>query len=502
MADTMITESAQSDTVELLSENLREATPVKRSPEQNVEIINETFVTESRSKIDNMNDKEQQPQESSEKSSKPKDINSGDKSEHRESNDSTPKRGRSYRKKNVRKNSESDDEGMEQHNKGSSEKGKSPTDRKTRKDGSNETPRKRPMEDPIVTPRKRPRNESKDSPEEKSGGHSKDRSRRKSRSRSRDRSREDARDRSPRKHQRNRSRERSKERSGKHSNKKSGTHSGERRERSRDRHRSESKSPGKEKVIESHGNNSSNSPQKSRETLNSTAVKKTPQKQKTENDITNLSQKETPQKKKDKKETRFSPIFFDVPKKTDNSRSWRKEYSLKLLQQDRRLDKREHFCFFFGKDAPFSNFHPARFTVDGVIYTCSEQFMMHQKAVLFRDWFHAEEIMKAKVPLQMKKFGRKVQNFNADIWGARSEKIMKRGLKAKFTENEHLKRELINTFPRILVEASPRDRLWGIGLGAKNEKAHCRLTWRGKNKLGYLLTDIRNEIMEEEGLFH
>lgn len=51
--------------------------------------------------------------------------------------------------------------------------------------------------------------------------------------------------------------------------------------------------------------------------------------------------------------------------------------------------------------------------------------------MLFQDWFHAGEIMKAKVPLQMKKFGRKVQNFNADIWGARSEKIMKRGLKAK-----------------------------------------------------------------------
>jgi predicted NAD-dependent protein-ADP-ribosyltransferase YbiA (DUF1768 family) len=51
------------------------------------------------------------------------------------------------------------------------------------------------------------------------------------------------------------------------------------------------------------------------------------------------------------------------------------------------------------------------------------------------------------------------------------------------------------------VEAAGRDRLWGIGLGAKNEKAHSRKTWRGKNKLGYLLTHIRNEIMEKEGYF-
>lgn len=223
---------------------------------------------------------------------------------------------------------------------------------------------------------------------------------------------------------------------------------------------------------------------------------------KNKNNITKFFKRVTPQKKDDEKETRISPILFDEPNDAEYSDSLRKEDSLKLLKQDYKLDKRENFHFFFGKDDPFSNFHPARFTVNGETYTCSEQFMMHQKAMLFQDWFHAAEIMKAKVPLQMKRLGRKVQNFDPHVWGAECDKIMKRGLKAKFTENEHLKMELIKTFPRILVEASPRDRLWGIGLGGKNEKAHCRLTWRGKNKLGYLLTYIRNVIMEEEGLFH
>lgn len=333
MADTTITESAQIDTAKPMSENLREATPAKSSPEQNIETIDDTFATKSGSKINKINDEEQQPLESSEKISKRKDINSGDKSEHRESNVTTPKKSRNYR--NV-SSSKSDDEEMEQHNKNSNKKDKSPTDRKTWTDGSNETSRKRSREDPSDTPRK---------------------------------------------HQRNRSKESSKERSEKHSDEKSGTHSRERREKSRDGHHSESKSPGKEKEIKSHGNNSSQSPQKSQETLNSTAVKKTPQKQKIENTrITNLSPKGTPQKKKDEKKTRFSPILFDEPKKTDASRSWRKEDSLKLLKQDWKLDKKEHFWVFFGKDAPFSNFHPAQFTVDGVIYTCSEQFMMHQKA--------------------------------------------------------------------------------------------------------------------------
>lgn len=348
MADSMITESAQSDTAELLSENLRAATP-----------------------LDSMNDKEQQALESSEKSSKPKDINSADKSELMESRYATPKKSRSYRKTNVRKNSESDDEGMEQHNKGSSKKGKSPNDWKTRTDGSNETPKKRLTEDPIVTPRKRPKNESKESSEEKSGGHSKDR---KSRSRSRDRSREDSSD-TPSKHKRNRSKESSKERSGKHSDEKSGTHSRERRERSRDKHRSESKSPGKKKVIESHGNNSSES----------TAVKKTSQTQKNKNNITKFFKRVTPQKKDDEKKTRISPILFDEPNDAEYSDSLRKEDSLKLLKQDYKLDKRENFHFFFGKDDPFSNFHPARFTVNGETYTCSEQFMMHQKASKIND---------------------------------------------------------------------------------------------------------------------
>lgn len=62
--------------------------------------------------------------------------------------------------------------------------------------------------------------------------------------------------------------------------------------------------------------------------------------------------------------------------------------------------------------------------------------------------------------------------------------------------------KLIITFFRILVEVLFRDRLWGIGLGGKNEKVYCRFIWRGKNKLGYFLIYIRNEIMEEEGLFY
>lgn len=72
---------------------------------------------------------------------------------------------------------------------------------------------------------------------------------------------------------------------------------------------------------------------------------------------------------------------------------------------------------------------------------------------------------------------------------------------AKFKQNPHLERALIGTFPRILAEATPRSPLWGIGLDLSDPLINNRNTWRGKNSLGYLLTDVRNHIMEERGVF-
>lgn len=71
----------------------------------------------------------------------------------------------------------------------------------------------------------------------------------------------------------------------------------------------------------------------------------------------------------------------------------------------------------------------------------------------------------------------------------------------QFKQNPHLEKALIDTFPRILAEATPRGPLWGIGLGLSDPLIRNRNTWRGDNWLGYLLTDVRNQIMEEKGMF-
>ena len=94
-------------------------------------------------------------------------------------------------------------------------------------------------------------------------------------------------------------------------------------------------------------------------------------------------------------------------------------------------DDGEKFTFFFGKDSPFSQWHPAKFEVDGVTYNCAEQYMMHQKAVLFGDEAMAAEILKSNDPKKHKAFGRKVSNFDQDKWTDECRKIVKAGNIAK-----------------------------------------------------------------------
>lgn len=91
----------------------------------------------------------------------------------------------------------------------------------------------------------------------------------------------------------------------------------------------------------------------------------------------------------------------------------------------------ERFTFFFGRDSPFSQWHPAKFDVDGVTYNCAEQYMMHQKAVLFEDDAITSQILTSKDPKEQKALGRMVTNFDPDKWTSECRKIVKTGNMAK-----------------------------------------------------------------------
>lgn len=158
----------------------------------------------------------------------------------------------------------------------------------------------------------------------------------------------------------------------------------------------------------------------------------------------------------------------------------------------------EKFTFFWTNASPFSNWHKASFELNGIQYNCTEQHMMHQKALLFKDEPIAQQILSTSDQKQQKALGRKVKNFDPTIWNANCKRIVYEGNEAKFKQNEHLLTELLATQGTTLVEASPYDTIWGIGLSKDNPKAQNRQTWRGKNWLGEVLTQLREDIIQHE----
>lgn len=120
--------------------------------------------------------------------------------------------------------------------------------------------------------------------------------------------------------------------------------------------------------------------------------------------------------------------------------------------------------------------------------------MMHQKALLFGDLKIAEQIMSTNSASVQKKLGRQVKGFDQNVWEAECQRIVYEGNQAKFTQNEELLAALLATRGTTLVEASPDDRIWGVGLAEDNPRIRNRSTWRGTNWLGEILTRLREEI--------
>ena len=156
------------------------------------------------------------------------------------------------------------------------------------------------------------------------------------------------------------------------------------------------------------------------------------------------------------------------------------------------------YTLFFTEDSPFSQWYRCAFTVDGVRFNCAEQFMMHGKAMLFGDAATAQRILAASHPKQHKALGRNVAPFVDATWTAKRIEIVTAGNRAKFTQNAELLRLLLATRGTELVEASPYDRIWGIGLAASSPFATDPKKWRGQNLLGKILTELRESVVRED----
>jgi ribA/ribD-fused uncharacterized protein len=143
-----------------------------------------------------------------------------------------------------------------------------------------------------------------------------------------------------------------------------------------------------------------------------------------------------------------------------------------------------------------SQWYPSPFTVNGVEYKTAEHWMMAQKALLFEDKEMFEKIIMAETPSDAKKLGRLVKGFDDAVWNNNRFDIVTQGSIHKFNQNQAFGKYLLGTGGKVLVEAAPRDTIWGIGLGQDNERARNVKTWRGLNLLGFALMEARDFIQK------
>jgi ribA/ribD-fused uncharacterized protein len=132
--------------------------------------------------------------------------------------------------------------------------------------------------------------------------------------------------------------------------------------------------------------------------------------------------------------------------------------------------------------------------VDGVDYPSAEHWMMAGKARLFEDEEALARILEAATPAEAKNLGRTVRGFDDERWAAACFGLVAAGNAAKFGQDPALRAYLLGTAGRVLVEASPRDRVWGIGLAAGDPRALDPRQWRGGNLLGFALMQARSEL--------
>lgn len=181
------------------------------------------------------------------------------------------------------------------------------------------------------------------------------------------------------------------------------------------------------------------------------------------------------------------------------------KYNTDWLLQKLKNKYHINYCFFWGHKASkdgattkscFSQWWPAAFTVDGIEYKTAEHWMMAKKALLFNDMAIHDAIIQADKPAVAKALGRKVKPFDAAVWDQHGYNLVVEGNYHKFSQHEALQQFLLATGDGIIVEASPVDYIWGIGMAQDNPNAMHPEKWKGRNLLGFALMEVRDKLRE------
>jgi ribA/ribD-fused uncharacterized protein len=180
------------------------------------------------------------------------------------------------------------------------------------------------------------------------------------------------------------------------------------------------------------------------------------------------------------------------------------KYSAKKFIEQFNKNKKLKYVFFWNLDKNnlsagcFSQWQKSYFQADGYKYCCAEQYMMGQKALIFNDSESFKKILAANHPKTIKALGREVKNFDGKEWDRVKYKVVLNGNFYKFTQNKEMRGILISTGNKILVEASPFDKIWGVGLDESNEKIYNPNYWKGENLLGFALMEVRDVLRNND----
>jgi ribA/ribD-fused uncharacterized protein len=182
------------------------------------------------------------------------------------------------------------------------------------------------------------------------------------------------------------------------------------------------------------------------------------------------------------------------------------KHTLQHIQYQFNSKQRLKFVFFWGhqpaKDGSitkscFSQWWKDGFTVNNEVYKTAEHWMMAEKARIFNDEVMRKEILAVHHPHDAKKLGRNVKNFDPKTWDKHKFNSVVEGNYHKFSQHQELREFLLSTKNRVLVEASPRDRIWGIGMSENHEHVTNPNLWKGENLLGFALMEVRDRLSLE-----
>lgn len=177
-------------------------------------------------------------------------------------------------------------------------------------------------------------------------------------------------------------------------------------------------------------------------------------------------------------------------------------YDIDAVIELGKKQQQSEFIFFWShrrkeqvSKTSFSQWYEAGFKHDGIYYQTAEHWMMAEKARLFQDPIMLEKILIAESPKEAKELGRMVSGFDQTLWEKERYEIVKKGNKLKFEQNKDLKDLLISTGDAIIVEASPFDKIWGIGMDENHKDVRNPEKWQGLNLLGFALMEIRDMLL-------